>query len=77
MTDADLVTLMDREANRLETDNDHCAAALMRTAAGRIRAHIAAKPRFYASSLQVGPSEEQIGKAIADQLFPNGNGASA
>lgn len=37
MTDADLLTLADREIQRLTDENDHSAAVLMRELARRLR----------------------------------------
>lgn len=37
MTDAELLTLADREASFLSAENNHCAAAVMRALADRLR----------------------------------------
>lgn len=45
LRDTELVTLLDREALRLERENDHSAAILMRLAAERIRMSIRSAAR--------------------------------
>lgn len=37
MTDAELLTLADREAEFLSSENNHCASAIMRALAERLR----------------------------------------
>lgn len=43
MSDNDLLTLADREVERLTDENDHCAAVIMRALVERIRAMKAEK----------------------------------
>jgi hypothetical protein len=40
MSDADLLTIADREMQRLDAENDHSAAAIMRALMDRVRASL-------------------------------------
>lgn len=71
MTDADLLTLAEREIQRLTDENDRSAAAIMRTLADRVRGRtterIPAQPYVINVDCQ-GVTDERLAKFRAEMV---------